>query len=310
MRPMFAGGGRLAARRSLAFTAPGADGRTGSRRRVVAVKDTRALTQGRHAAQRRAARDPRRAGHVPGLGRRRGDRPRPGAPSCRSPSATRCSDGRRSRCCSPTRASRPARYAHSRGLEQAVADGLTDVPAVHARAHATRGGGRRALAVAARRAATIDALVALDDEWRRAALARRCATQRGDSAPSCCVRRATVWPDDARSRAYREASTATPRPVALGVVGAAAGLDDETVARLSLYDDAATVASAALKLLPLDPADTAALARRAGAGDRARGARGGRRPAAGRRPARRPPRSRSSSPRTAHQQRRERLFAS
>jgi urease accessory protein len=48
----------------------------------------------------------------------------------------------------------------------------------------------------------------------------------------------------------------TPRPVALGVVGAAAGLDDEAVALLALYDDAATVTSAALKLLPLDPAVT------------------------------------------------------
>ena len=59
---------------------------------------------------------------------------------------------------------------------------------------------------------------------------------------------ATIWRDvDVRR---------TPRPVALGVVGAAAGLDDETVALLALYDDAATVTSAALKLLPLDPAVT------------------------------------------------------
>jgi urease accessory protein len=48
----------------------------------------------------------------------------------------------------------------------------------------------------------------------------------------------------------------TPRPVALGVVAAAAGIDDEGVALLALYDDAATVTSAALKLLPLDPAVT------------------------------------------------------
>src|SRR6185295_4975607 len=51
--------------------------------------------------------------------------------------------------------------------------------------------------------------------------------------------------------------TRLPRPLALGVVGAAAGLGDEEVALLALYDDAATVASAALKLLPLDPAVTA-----------------------------------------------------
>ena len=37
----------------------------------------------------------------------------------------------------------------------------------------------------------------------------------------------------------------------------AAGIADEDTALLALYDDAATVASAALKLLPLDPAVTA-----------------------------------------------------
>ena len=37
----------------------------------------------------------------------------------------------------------------------------------------------------------------------------------------------------------------------------AAGISDEDTALLALYDDAATVASAALKLLPLDPAVTA-----------------------------------------------------
>ena len=46
MRPMFAGGGRLAARRSLVFTAPGADvSGLGLEAEVVAVKDTRALTK-------------------------------------------------------------------------------------------------------------------------------------------------------------------------------------------------------------------------------------------------------------------------
>jgi urease accessory protein len=48
-----------------------------------------------------------------------------------------------------------------------------------------------------------------------------------------------------------------PRPIALGVVAAAAGLTDVETAELALYDDVSTVASAALKLLPLDPAVTA-----------------------------------------------------
>jgi urease subunit alpha len=46
MRPMFAGSGRLAARRSLAFVAPAADiSALGLEARAVAVKDTRALTK-------------------------------------------------------------------------------------------------------------------------------------------------------------------------------------------------------------------------------------------------------------------------
>ena len=117
---------------------------------------------------------------------------------------------------------------------------------------------------------------------RRAARARCCARPRGGSARSCCARRRRVWPGGAIA-AYRVASRLTPRPIALGVVAAAAGVSDEDTALLALYDDAATVASAALKLLPLDPAVTArwlaelaprlALAARAIAADRRAAAR-------------------------------------
>jgi urease accessory protein len=146
-------------------------------------------------------------------------------------------------------------YAHSHGLEQAVADGLTvdEVPAFAAARLRLVGAADARVAVAARRAQDTDTLVALDEEWcarcpspelREAA--RRLGSQLLRSA-------AIVW-DDPVIAAYREASSATPRPVALGVVAAVAGLDDEAVALLALYDDAATVTSAALKLLPLDPA--------------------------------------------------------
>jgi urease accessory protein len=47
------------------------------------------------------------------------------------------------------------------------------------------------------------------------------------------------------------------RPVVLGVVGAVTGLDAADVARLTAYDDAQTVTSASLKLLPVDPAEAA-----------------------------------------------------
>jgi urease accessory protein len=152
-------------------------------------------------------------------------------------------------------------YAHSLGLEQAVSEGLgaDDVaPFIAARLRlvARPDAG---LGVAARRAAAEhddDALAALDDEHGARCpspvlrdVARRLGSQLLRSA-------ATAWPDPGIDR-YRAASAVTPRPVALGVVGAAAGLDDVEVATVALYDDAATVASAALKLLGLDPAITA-----------------------------------------------------
>ena len=161
-------------------------------------------------------------------------------------------------------------YAHSLGLEQAVGDGLGagGVPAfmdarlrLVARADA-------ALSVAALRCAAhpagagagagagTDALAELDAEHAARCpspvlrdIARRLGSQLLRSA-------ATAWPSPAID-AYRATSRSTPRPVALGVVGAAAGLTARQVATIALYDDAATVASAALKLLGLDPADAA-----------------------------------------------------
>ncbi len=152
-------------------------------------------------------------------------------------------------------------YAHSLGLEQAVSDGLgvEGVPAfmdarlrLVARADA-------ALSVAALRAAVAEdhaALAELDGEHAARCpspvlrtIARRLGSQLLRSA-------ATAWPSRAID-AYRATSSTTPRPIALGVVGAAAGLTAPQVATIALYDDAATVSSAALKLLGLDPADAA-----------------------------------------------------
>ncbi|MFI7063319.1 urease accessory protein UreF [Kribbella sp. NPDC050124] len=63
-----------------------------------------------------------------------------------------------------------------------------------------------------------------------------------------------VWPDVLQHLA---ADSETPRPVVVGVIGAVTGLSAEQVARLVAYDDAQTVVSASLKLLPVDPADAA-----------------------------------------------------
>ncbi len=48
------------------------------------------------------------------------------------------------------------------------------------------------------------------------------------------------------------------RAVALGAAGAALGLDDRGVASVACYDEAQAVASAALKLFPTDPSQSAA----------------------------------------------------
>jgi urease accessory protein len=133
-------------------------------------------------------------------------------------------------------------YAHSLGLEQAVSEGLTDV--------------RAFMAARQRAIAELDARFAVEARRGNVAVAEWSAR-----CPSPVLR-------DASHRLGRQLLRSAavvwgvepadlPRPLALGVVAAAAGLGDEETALLALYDDASTVASAALKLLPLDPALTA-----------------------------------------------------
>lgn len=66
-----------------------------------------------------------------------------------------------------------------------------------------------------------------------------------------------LWPEHPAVKALRTLGRAPQRPLALGVVAAVMGAGEEEVARVSLYDDAQTVASAALKLAPVDPVDAA-----------------------------------------------------
>ena len=151
-------------------------------------------------------------------------------------------------------------YAHSLGLEQAVADGLASCGVaafISARLRLVAEPEAR-IAVAARRSALRDAVagaLAVDEECcaRCPSPVLRESARRSGRA---LLRSASaVWPPPpgALIEGYRAASRSTPRPVALGVVAAASGMDDAALAAVALYDDAATVASAALKLLPLDP---------------------------------------------------------
>jgi urease accessory protein len=133
-------------------------------------------------------------------------------------------------------------YAHSLGLEQAVADGLTDVPAF--------------MAARLRLVAESDARFAVEARRGRDVVAEWCAR-----CPSPLLRDVSFRHGRqllrAASTVFGVAPADVPRPIALGLTCAAAQLDDAATAQLALYDDASTVASAALKLLPLDPAVTA-----------------------------------------------------
>lgn len=65
-----------------------------------------------------------------------------------------------------------------------------------------------------------------------------------------------LWPDHAGVQALSRVERPS-RGVVLGVAGAVAGLSAAQVARLVGYDDAQTVAAAALKLEPMDPTQAA-----------------------------------------------------
>ncbi|GGM11178.1 urease accessory protein UreF [Nakamurella endophytica] len=65
---------------------------------------------------------------------------------------------------------------------------------------------------------------------------------------------ARLWPDASAVRAVRALGRPS-RAVVLGAVGSAAGLAPADLATVLGYDDAQTVAAAALKLVPMDPVE-------------------------------------------------------
>ena len=147
-------------------------------------------------------------------------------------------------------------YAHSGGLEAAAEEGLavSGVPAfVRARLR-TVGRVEAAIGALAAGAATLEQLLELDHEMAARTPAeplRRASRQLGlGLLRTAC----SWWPDERLLAAYHVTSALTPRAVALGAIARCGGLGPLAVARLSLYDDAATVAAAAVKLLPLDAA--------------------------------------------------------
>lgn len=166
-------------------------------------------------------------------------------------------------------------YAHSGGLEAAVAAGL-GVDGVQPFAAARLATVARVDAAFAAAAAAVDvpssaslgetqttahplaALLRLDEELAaRVASAPQRAAARGLGRALLRVG-GRLWPGDALLAAYARESAWTPRPVAFGALARAAGLSPLEAARLVLYEDAAGIAAAAVKLLPLDAVDATA----------------------------------------------------
>lgn len=141
-----------------------------------------------------------------------------------------------------------AGHTQSAGLEPALAAGLDDVPSYLALRLATVTRTEAATAVVTlahlRRGEGLDAVA---DAWAaRTASAAMRATSR--ELGRGLLRLATrLWD-------LPPLVTAPPRPVVLGAIAHTTGLDSAALAEVVAYDDAQTVASAALKLRPLDPA--------------------------------------------------------
>jgi urease accessory protein len=105
---------------------------------------------------------------------------------------------------------------------------------------------------AADAAAVADRLLAVEAAWAARTPSLELRTVSRSLARGHLRLAERLWPGHPAITAGR--STNCSRPVALGALAAAAGLDAEGVVRLVVYDDAQTAAAALLKLAPIDPA--------------------------------------------------------
>lgn len=149
-------------------------------------------------------------------------------------------------------------HVHSAGVESAVADGrVTDLATLaeyaRGRLHTT---GLTEAALAAAAVLHLDELPDLDREAEARILvpalrevSRRLGRQLVRVAAQC-------WP----SPVFANLPRPPHQPVALGVVGVAAGLSAAEVASLAVHHAVATPTQAAVRLLGLDPFGVAALA--------------------------------------------------
>jgi urease accessory protein len=159
-------------------------------------------------------------------------------------------------------------HTQSAGLEAAVQAGLTigDIPAFARARLATVVATEAATAVVARRRCidgarvgstaeeSAAALASVDSAWaaRTPSPALRDAARRlGRGYTRLALR---LWPQ-APAMSALSLLASPSRAVVVGCVAAAAGLSADQTVRLCGYEDVQSVASAALKLLPMDPVD-------------------------------------------------------
>ncbi|GAA2347647.1 urease accessory protein UreF [Dactylosporangium salmoneum] len=143
-------------------------------------------------------------------------------------------------------------HAHSSGLEAAVARGrVRDLGGLRAFLRGRlRTGGLVAAAFAAAACARPEAIEELDEELdaRTPSPALRLAARR--QGRSLCRAAQVVWPGEHVTRAAR---ARVCQPIALGVAAGAAGLTPDEAALLAAYHAISGPASAAVRLLGLDP---------------------------------------------------------
>jgi urease accessory protein len=141
-----------------------------------------------------------------------------------------------------------AGHTQSGGLEPALRDGLTDVPAylrLRLRTVTRVEAGTAVVAMHHVRAGL--PLGPVEAEW---------AARTPSPAMRATSRHLAKGVLRLASRLWAVTDLTTPcRPVVMGALGAAVGLSPSSLARLVGYDDVQAVAAAALKLTPLDPAE-------------------------------------------------------
>ena len=157
-------------------------------------------------------------------------------------------------------------HAHSAGVEAAVAEGrIVDELDLEAYARGRlHTAGRTEAALAAAALLRLDGLDAVDAEAEARittaplrAASRRLGRQLVRAASAC-------WPSAVLAELTGAFPDGAHQPVALGAVGASAGLDELDVARLALHHVVSTSLQAGVRLLGLDPFTVATLTARLG----------------------------------------------